>query len=74
MKKRTKTPKLEASIIVEEKNNDGVLLESKGRTFKKWRQKTTVKGVHVKTFNNLLTRSIVFVNGVSQKRVTNRIG
>ena len=35
MKKRTKTPKLEASIIVEEINNDGVLLESKGRTFEK---------------------------------------
>ena len=69
MKKRTKTPKLEASIIVEEKNNDGVLLESKGRTFEKWRQKTTVKGVHVKTFNNLLTRSIVFVNGVAQKKI-----
>ena len=67
MKKRTKTPKVKVSITAEEKNNDGVLLESKGRTFEKWRQKTTVKGVHVKTFNNLLTRSIFFVNRVSQK-------
>ena len=33
--KRTKTPKVKVSIIAEEKNNDGVLLESKGRTFEK---------------------------------------